>query len=285
MRKLLFTLIFAALLLFAACADQPIAPPQTAIEQSPVRVAPVPDSQFCAAIAPIGRTGRAATVNGRLWPNGAILKVKLIGGNAQQRRYFTDAFIEWEKVVNLTVSYVTTGNADIRCSFVSGQGSWSYIGTDAKGIPQSQANINIGWLGSDVCLHEIGHALGMAHEQASPNSTICWNKEAVYSALGGPPNNWSKETVDWNVFRKMTAQEASASVFDPLSIMQYSVPASWLCQPSSGIAGGKALSPIDKAFMASKYPRPTPPPPTVATVSIPTWQRDSILKWMQGAIK
>ena len=285
MRKIIFTLIFAVVsLLLWRCTGSPT-PPQTQIEQAPAKLSPVPDSQFCAAIAPIEKTGRAVTVNGRLWPNGSVLKVKLLGGTAQQRRYFTDAFIEWEKVVNLTVSYVTTGNADIRCSFVSGQGSWSYIGTDAKGIPQTQATINIGWLGSDVCLHEIGHALGMAHEQSSPKSTICWDKEAVYKALGGPPNNWSRATVDWNVFRKMTENEASASVFDPLSIMQYSVPASWLCQPSSGIPGGKVLSPIDKSFMASKYPKPIqpPPPPITKTVSIPVYQRDSILKWMLGA--
>jgi hypothetical protein len=270
-------------LLFQSCteAKQPPPPPSETQANAPAfYVDPIPNDHFCAAIAPVQKTSRAVTVNGRLWPNGSTLKIKLLGGTEQQRRYFTDAVLEWKKVVNLEFSYVTTGNADLRVSFVAGSGSWSYIGTDAKGIQQAQATINIGWLGSDVCLHEFGHALGMAHEQASPNSTICWNKEAVYAALGGPPNNWSRETVDFNVFRKMTAQEASATVFDPLSIMQYSVPASWLCPPSNGIPGGKVLSALDKRFMGEKYPKP-PNPNT--TVCLKPYQRDSIAKWMSEA--
>lgn len=247
-----------------ACGEnhehQPPPVPPPAQQNAPAHyVDEIPDDHFCATIAPMGKTNRAVTMRGRLWDNGATLKIKLLGGNSQQRRYFTDAVLEWEKVVNLKFSYVTTGNADLRVSFVSGSGSWSYVGKDAQGVPQTQATINIGWLGSDVCLHEFGHALGMAHEQASPNSTICWNKEAVYTALGGPPNNWSRETVDWNVFRKLTTQEAEATVFDPASIMQYSVPASWLCPPSSGIPGGKALSALDRQHMSEKYPRPPNP--------------------------
>ena len=288
MKKKFFLLAFLAMctgLLFEACGEvptpQPPPAPSTAQQNAPAfYVDEIPNDHFCAAIAPIQKTSRAVTMRGRLWDNGSTLKIKLLGGTTQQRRYFTDAVLEWEKVVNLKFSYVTTGNADLRVSFVSGSGSWSYIGKDAQGIPQTQATINIGWLGSDVCLHEFGHALGMAHEQASPNSTICWNKEAVYTALGGPPNNWSRETVDWNVFRKLTPQEAEATVFDPASIMQYSVPASWLCPPSSGIPGGKVLSALDRQHMGEKYPRP--PNPTEG-FTIKKYQRDSILKWLNAA--
>lgn len=241
----------------------------------------VPDSMFCATIAPLqksaGKTSRAVSVRGSLWPIGSTIKIKLIGGSTAQRKYFTDAVAEWAKVVNLKFSFVTSGSADVRCAFITGSGSWSYIGTDAKNIPQTQPTINIGWLGSDVCLHEFGHALGMAHEQSSPNAAICWNKEAVYAALGGPPNNWSRETVDWNVFRTLTAEEAAATVFDPLSIMQYSIPASWLCAPSNGIPGGKVLSALDMLHMSEKYPfQPSPPPG--GTVTISTADANAILQ-------
>jgi hypothetical protein len=127
--------------------------------------------------------------------------------------------------------------------------------------------MNIGWSGLDVCLHEQGHALGMAHEQASPKSAICWNKPAVYAALGGPPNYWSKSTVDFNVFQTLTDTEAQSTAWDANSIMQYSIPAAWLCPPSTGILGGKALSDLDKSFMTTIYPGATPPPETGYTVT------------------
>mgnify|MGYP000597306604 CR=1 FL=1 len=275
----LFVFAFA-LALFAGCVGTTPTPPQ-----APQAAEVVPPDHFCRSILVEGRKDRAVGVRGKYWPNGATLKVKLLNGSAARRAYFTNAALEWEKIVNLKFSYVTTGAADIRVGFWDGEGSWSYIGTDAKQeTGQANPTINIGWSGSDVCLHELGHALGMAHEQASPKSDIQWNKPVVYAALGGPPNNWSAATVDWNVFRKMTATEADATTFDPASIMQYSVPAAWTFNYPSGIPGGKTLSALDKSFMAGVYPGAiVPPPPPTGIVSLPKWQRDSIQKWMGAA--
>jgi hypothetical protein len=69
--------------------------------------------------------------------------------------------------------------------------------------------------------------LGLIHEQQSPNVSIPWNKEAVYADLCGPPNNWSREDVDFNLFRLYDARETYASDYDPDSIMHYPVPSSW----------------------------------------------------------
>jgi len=262
MKNTLLLLAFAALSFFAHSCDRDKKPPPT----PPVTSVVVPDSQYCHTIAPIQKTDRAVAMTGKLWPNGKAFKVRFIGSaTSQQRAFFTNAINEWAKVVNLEFVYISTGESDLRISFVTGSGSWSYIGTDAAKIPQNQATMNIGWLGEDVCLHEIGHAIGMGHEQGSPNSTICWNTAVVYAALGGPPNNWTKAMVDYNVFRKLTPVEATATRFDPLSIMQYSIPGGWLCPPSIGIAGGKVLSELDKSFMAEKYPRP--PSPTGVTIT------------------
>lgn len=246
--------------------DKPTAPTPVVYDTVKPTVRVVPDSEFCKSIAPYFAQSRAVGVRGKYWDNGATLKIKLMGGTEQQRAYFTNAVLEWQKYINLNVSYVTTGNADIRVSFVSGSGSWSYCGTEAKSVPQNQATLNLGWLGSDVAAHEFAHAIGGAHEQSSPNSDIDWNKPVVYAALAAPPNGWSKETVDWNVFRKLTAAEAEATVYDPVSILQYSVPASWTYNYPNGIPGGKVLSAQDVAFWSAKYPKvapPTPPPPPI----------------------
>lgn len=258
------------------CKDKPTVAPPVVVSDSPKPPARVvPDSEFCKTIAPYFAQSRAVGVRGKYWDNGTTLKIKFMGGTAQQRAYFTNAVLEWQKYINLNVSYVTTGSADIRVSFVSGSGSWSYCGKEAQGVPQNQATLNLGWLGSDVAAHEFTHAIGGAHEQSSPNSNIDWNKPVVYAALAAPPNGWSKETVDWNVFRKLTAAEAEATVYDPLSILQYSVPGSWTYNYPNGIPGGKVLSAQDIAFWSAKYPKVVPPPPPV-NVTITRAQADSI---------
>ena len=270
--------LFLCLLAFYSCIETPKP------KEPPIEVAQpvIPDSMFCHTIAGISTTERAVGMRGKFWTNGQEIKIGLIGGTSAQRKYLTDGVFEWAKSVNLKFTYPASGPYDLRVSFATGSGSWSYIGTDCKSIPQTKATTNIGWAGLDVVLHELGHALGMAHEQSSPNSTICWNKETVYAALGGPPNYWSREMVDWNVFRKMTQVEAEATVFDPTSIMQYSIPGAWVCD-GKGIAGGKIISALDALFMSQKYPKPVQPPPTGTTVKIPTWQRDSMLSWLSRA--
>lgn len=226
----------------------------------------VPDSQFCKAIAPLDQPPSAVGMKGKYWANGQTLRVKMIGGTPAQQQFLVDAFNEWTKWANLTVTYITSGTADIRVSFVRGGGSWSYIGTDAKLVSSSYSTMNIGWDGIDVCLHEIGHAIGLAHEQQSPNSTICWNKERVYADLGGAPNNWTREMVESNVFFKLKSTDADATAFDGLSIMEYSIPDAWTCD-GKGIPGGKALTATDKAFIGAIYKKTAPPPPPGKTLT------------------
>ena len=63
-------------------------------------------------------------------------------------------------------------------------------------------------------LHEVGHAIGCVHEHSSPASTIKWNKPVVYQALAGPPNNWDKAKVDFNVFERYAENQTQFSAFD-----------------------------------------------------------------------
>lgn len=223
---------------------------------------------FCStyeAPAPKG-VQQAVAQNGKQWPTGSTLHVAFNQGTATQRLWPMQAFAQWGQYANLKFDYPTTGPYDCTISFDPLLGAWSYIGTDSKGRATS---MNLGWTGMDVSLHEIGHFLSLLHEQSSPVGNICWNKAKVYSDLGGPPNNWSKSMVDNNVFFKYNQADVTATEFDPISIMEYQLPGSWICS-GVGIPGGKVLSEKDKFLIARLYPGlvVTPPPPPAAGVTL-----------------
>ncbi len=68
----------------------------------------------------------------------------------------------------------------------------------------AQPTANFGWVTDRTrdteidytIIHEFGHVLGLLHEHQNPHAKIPWNKEAIYKAFEGPPNNWSRETVN-----------------------------------------------------------------------------------------
>lgn len=232
----------------------------------------VPETHFCKSIEVKGAK-RAVGSFGRYWPGKQpVLTVRFLNKNATREAHFRQAALEWEKSCGLKFTYVTSGKADIRVRFDDGNGSWSYIGTDAKSITgASTATLNVGWDGLDVCLHELGHAIGLQHEQSNPNKGICWNEQNVIKSLSGPPNNWTLEQIKFNVFAKADPATVNATDWDANSIMQYSIPASWVCD-GKAIPGGKAISEQDKKFIASAYPVATP-----TTTTLTPEQRRQIL--------
>ena len=225
----------------------------------------VPAGHFCRSID--GReTGRAVGAKGKFWTNGQTLKIGFTGGTAAQRKFVTDAFAEWSKYANLNFAYPSSGPYDCRVTFDPGSGSWSYVGTDCKSVPQNRATMNIGWSGLDVCLHEIGHFLGLLHEHQNPTGAPSWNRERVIKDLSGPPNSWTVAMIESNVLNPAPAENVIATALDPVSIMMYSIPGTWTCD-GKGFPGGKVLSAADRAFIAARYPKPAPPPVETVVIS------------------
>jgi len=192
------------------------------------------------ALAPVGKR----------WVNGSTLRIRFIGGSKAQHDLVKKHAPEWTEHANLNFEFTDDPNAEIRISFDSGDGAWSYVGTDNQNIPIHAATMNLGWVDRGVILHEFGHMIGLGHEHQNPDGGIVWNEQAVIDSLAGPPNFWSPEQTRHNVLRKYSADQIHGTNFDPNSVMLYEFPGSWTQNMPGGTQGNDDLSEVDKSFIA-----------------------------------
>ena len=197
----------------------------------------------------------------KMWKAGKILKVRFLDGSKYVQKKVKKYAMEWQKFANISFEFGDFDNAEIRISF-SGNGSWSYVGTDALLINMSKPTMNFGWFTDETSeqefsrttLHEFGHALGCIHEHQHPGGGIPWDKEAVYRYYERT-NGWNKSKVDHNIFTKYKSKELTNSEYDSASIMHYAIPneltiGDWESSWNTG------FSDTDKQFIREAYPFP-----------------------------
>jgi hypothetical protein len=128
---------------------------------------------------------------------------------------------------------------------------------------QNERTMNFGWdlrtdpRGVDVPVHEIGHTLGFPHEHQNPFAGLVWDEDAVYQYFGGPPNNWPRQTTEFNILQKLSPAEVEGTQWDPDSIMHYAFSAGLILQPEKyreGLTPQGGLSPRDLAQARAFYP-------------------------------
>lgn len=212
------------------------------------------------AIAGIDLPQSLALVTKKLWKPGMTLRVRFLDGDPVIQQRLQPFAHVWSQYANLKFTFGNDPDAEIRISFKQ-RGSWSYIGTDCLGIPRNQATMNFGWLTrttddaeySRVVTHEFGHAIGCIHEHQNPAASIPWDKPVVYRYYAGPPNNWSKEQTDVNLFQTYDRTQTQFSEFDPKSIMLYPIPNEFTIGDFE-VGWNSALSDVDKQFVATIYP-------------------------------
>lgn len=246
------------------CVDRTLPPElamdaaRRAIEENPenLPIAKVRPGVGLYAVSPL----EMALITAKKWRNGRRLRVGFMDGDASVQGKVKDLAKTWSDFANLTFEFGSASGADIRISFQH-EGSWSYLGTDALSIPKDEPTMNYGWLERGtpqeeydrVVVHEFGHALGAIHEHQNPAADIPWDKEAVYRYYAGPPNNWSKEDVDHNLFERYSRTVTNFSDYDPRSIMHYPIPNEHTLGDFE-VGFNSQRSDTDKAFMRRMYP-------------------------------
>jgi hypothetical protein len=227
---------------------------------TPTRTGPRVTSTPTAITTTVVLTG--AGVKGKLWLAGQTLHIRFLDGDPVVQTKVAESAQKWTTYGNIRFAFDNDPEAQIRISFKA-SGSWSYIGTDALIVPQSQPTMNLGWLTPEddamaydrVVLKEFGHALGLINEFQNPNANIPWNKAAVYDYYV-TKNNLSQETVDKQLFAKYSPEQLVVrKPFDRDSIMMYPV----LGELTDGkfvVGWNNELSELDKKTIAALYPFP-----------------------------
>jgi len=201
--------------------------------------------------------GRASAIIDfkKLWITGTTLRVLFMEGTAAQKALVEEQANWWTEHANLNFDFSDDEEAEIRITFDTDKGAWSYIGTDALDIPADQATMNLGFLDGGTAAHEFGHAIGLHHEHQNPEGGIEWNEAVVIRDASGPPNNWSEKKIRHNILKKYKADQVRGTEFDPDSIMLYFFPDRWV-KNGAGTKANKVLSETDIAFIASEQAYP-----------------------------
>lgn len=258
---------------FIACTSKYLPPElaivaaETAVRQNPTN-RPMSNSPSAASGLILGPE-HLAVMTSKWWgPKGVRLTTGFMEQTPVdlQRRVLShlNAWHEWANVEFVP----TQTDPQVRITR-SGEGYWSYLGTDILHIPKNEATMCLQGFTMQtpegefrrVARHEAGHTLGMPHEHM--RRSIIERIDAMKAiAYFRQTQGWSAAMVQSQVLTPLAESSLMATPdADEASIMTYSLPG-LITKDGRPIPGGKDIEEQDRDFVAKIYPKaPAPPPP------------------------
>ena len=192
----------------------------------------------------------------KYWDPNTVFTYSFIGGTPEQREYVKRGI---QRILEVTPGLKieeVVANGLVRISFDPRLGSWSYVGTDIRFIPTSQATMNIGWFNDTNernVVHEWLHTLNFAHEHIRG---INFDKPKLYAAFA--KFGWDKRKVDRNFFTYVE-EDYDATEIDNDSIMKYYIDCEWTldgknCGTYNTIMSETDIRILNKMFPAEEEP-------------------------------
>ena len=208
---------------------------------------------------PAAAQGLLAMKVSKLWQPGQEIRIKFLDGSRRLHKLVERLASEWLQYANLRFKFSRTA-PDVRITFARGP-SWSHIGTDCLQVPSSEPTMQLGWLdvempaaeAGQVVRHEFGHMLGAGHEHQSPRFDRVWDQRRVEQVFSGPPNNWSRRTIETNILNKFN-EGMAATRYDAESIMLYMFPAEVFADGRGPTNTNTDLSALDISHISTMYP-------------------------------
>jgi uncharacterized caspase-like protein len=187
------------------------------------------------------------------WPKRS-LEMCFLDGSRARRAYVASVARQWTLYGEIVFDFGSWDDPreceideprDVAITFDRNAGNWSFMGTDAAKIPLDRPTLALASIGladeqevlvgrfNREILREFGHVLGFGQSwqapasggQSSCDEEVDWDR--VYKDLSGPPQYWSRATVDRNM-KAIGSPQAVTGKFDTYSIMNYEYPPEWL---------------------------------------------------------
>lgn len=239
---------------------------QAAVEINPQNSPRIVAANGLAAFAPLSPS-HVALLTSRRWGASVDHGVQFLDGpDAATRRMILEHMNAWGQFANVRFRE-TNQQGDCRISRTSGEGYYSFLGTDTRSVPAGQPTMNLDSFTSQspvseykrVVRHETGHHIGLPHEHERQEvialldveKTVAWFQQNV---------GWDRQTTMQQVFEPLSPGEitVAAGGADARSIMCYQFDGA--CTKSGRpIPGGLDIDAIDAAFVSKIYPKDTTP--------------------------